>query len=557
MTSSGKFRGLLVLFFFLASIFFVAAGPQTALAQDVVVSAAVPDNAGQGTVNLNVQVKGSGFKKGAIAKWLVTGSETDTGGVMVNSTTYVNSTELLANITVPGNAQTEKKYDIKVTLTSGRTGKGTGLFCVTEKNNPSTCEVLPLPDAFTAVTALDSETPSLSGEFGRGIAVSRVELGSTEHPEALVAAVASRITGKVEVFLLDATTGELLSRVSSLVIPNAFADQSFIWITPGDTNGDSVPDVIVASRDVQVAYAFLCEVRGDVLSYSAGIPILPPAGQSAGYFGEALAVGDIDGDGENEVLVGAPGADAGHSKRAGTVFVFKFEAGSSSFVFDRVITAPTPRSGDEFGRSVAVGDVTGDGSPDLAVGAMGKDQSKVQDPGAVFVFPGPVLGNPARVIELTTGVQGQNLGYRIAVNNVSGDPVADVIAGSYLKSPAVVFTGPVLSGDDPSLTLTGNTSGTEGYGTNISSNDLNKDGLADVLVAAPNLCTGAAYVYLSSASAPLSDHYILYPPDTSTDLMYGWAVAAAPGSPIFLVGEPRRDVGDTTNAGRVYVYRVQ
>jgi hypothetical protein len=64
-------------------------------------------------------------------------------------------------------------------------------------------------------------------------------------------------------------------------------------------------------------------------------------------------------------------------------------------------------------------------------------------------------------------------------------------------------------------------------------------------------------VYLSGLFGPLSNRYVLYPPDASEDLMYGWAVAAAPGSRIFLVGEPRRDVGETTNAGRVYVYRVE
>jgi uncharacterized delta-60 repeat protein len=133
MTSYGKFRGLLVLFLSLVSVFFAVAGPPEAQAQDVVVSQAVPDNADQGTVYLNVTIKGKGFKKGAIAKWLVTGSEADTGGVTVNSTAFVSSSELRANITVAPNAQTEKKLDIKVTLTSGRTGKGIELFSVLRK----------------------------------------------------------------------------------------------------------------------------------------------------------------------------------------------------------------------------------------------------------------------------------------------------------------------------------------------------------------------------------------------------------------------------------------
>jgi len=129
MNARSKFAGFLLFSVLLFSLAWTA-NPSPLVAQDVVVSAAVPDNAPQGMVSLNVQVKGNGFKKGAVAKWLVTGSEIDSGGVTVNSTTYVSSTDLIANINVTSDAQTEKKYDIKVTLSSGRTGKGIELFRV-------------------------------------------------------------------------------------------------------------------------------------------------------------------------------------------------------------------------------------------------------------------------------------------------------------------------------------------------------------------------------------------------------------------------------------------
>jgi hypothetical protein len=129
MNARSKFAGFLLFSILLFSLAW-AASPPPLVAQDVVVSAAVPDNAPQATLNLNVTIKGNGFKKGAIAKWLVTASETDTGGVTVNTTAYVSATELLANITVAPNAQTDKKFDIKVTLSSGRTGKGIELFKV-------------------------------------------------------------------------------------------------------------------------------------------------------------------------------------------------------------------------------------------------------------------------------------------------------------------------------------------------------------------------------------------------------------------------------------------
>ena len=101
----------------------------------VQVTAADPPATEQGTINLNVRVTGKGFKSGAKAKWFVTGS-TDTGGVTVNSTTFVSSTELSANITVADGA-TIANYDIQVLNSDGRGGKGTELFAVTAKGQSS------------------------------------------------------------------------------------------------------------------------------------------------------------------------------------------------------------------------------------------------------------------------------------------------------------------------------------------------------------------------------------------------------------------------------------
>jgi len=102
----------------------------------VQVTAADPFAAEQGTVNLNVKVTGKGFKNGAKAKWFVTGT-TDPGGVTVNSTTFVSSAELTANITVSDTA-TIANFDIQVLNSDGRGGKGTELFAVTAKGQGQT-----------------------------------------------------------------------------------------------------------------------------------------------------------------------------------------------------------------------------------------------------------------------------------------------------------------------------------------------------------------------------------------------------------------------------------
>ena len=118
-------------------------GPQ------VQVTAADPALAEQGTINLNVKVTGKGFKNGAKAKWFVTGT-TDTGGVTVNSTTFVSSSEVTANITVSDTAVIAN-FDIQVLNSDGRGGKGTELFRVTAKGggNSSCPPMQPSPTSDT------------------------------------------------------------------------------------------------------------------------------------------------------------------------------------------------------------------------------------------------------------------------------------------------------------------------------------------------------------------------------------------------------------------------
>src|SRR5688572_16685766 len=114
-----------------------------AQAQQIQVNAADPPAAEQGTITLDVKVTGKGFKNGAKAKWFVTGTA-DTGGVTVNSTTFVSSSELRANITVSDTAVISG-FDIQVLNNDGRGGKGTGLFRVTAKGGGNAC----LPEATT------------------------------------------------------------------------------------------------------------------------------------------------------------------------------------------------------------------------------------------------------------------------------------------------------------------------------------------------------------------------------------------------------------------------
>jgi hypothetical protein len=84
---------------------------------------------GKRGTTVDVRVIGSGFTAGAQATWLLHGVA-DPARVQTNSTTYVSSTELVANITISGDASLEY-WDVQVALAGGKNGVGTESFEVT------------------------------------------------------------------------------------------------------------------------------------------------------------------------------------------------------------------------------------------------------------------------------------------------------------------------------------------------------------------------------------------------------------------------------------------
>ena len=139
----------------------LCASPASAQVQ---VNSANPNNAAQGTINLDVIVGGSGFKKGAKAQWFVSGT-TNPGGVTVNSTTFNSSNQLTANITVATGA-TIGGFDIVVTNSDGRSGKGTELFAVNTNSKTSCVAPAPINPVVNACMSSTAQSGCIDSSFG-------------------------------------------------------------------------------------------------------------------------------------------------------------------------------------------------------------------------------------------------------------------------------------------------------------------------------------------------------------------------------------------------------
>ncbi len=279
--------------------------------------------------------------------------------------------------------------------------------------------------------------------------------------------------------------------------------------------------------------------------------------------------GDINGDGFDDVIVGAPDYDNGQSDE-GVAFVYY---GSSKGIGDIAsVMLESNQANAAMGKSVSsAGDVNGDGYGDIIVGAIFYSNGE-QFEGGAFVYYGSTDGVDKNKFTILQSNQPNALMGRSAssAGDVNGDGFGDVIVGAeaydngqFNEGAALLYMGSV-NGINPQalVKLEGNQDAAYmGYSV-ANAGDINSDGFSDVLVGLPYYSNdeaweGSVHVYYGSISGLNSgSRYVLEIDQAEAN--FGWSVAGigdvnADGYPDIVVGAPQWNNG-TDQEGAAFLY---
>ena len=377
-------------------------------------------------------------------------------------------------------------------------------------------------------------------------------------------------------------------------------DRSGSALASGDINGDGYDDIIIGapvadpggrSSAGETYVIFGCSFPSppyilDLNSRPADITVY--GDDAHDFFGHAIASGDINNDGYDDIIIGAPWADPPGGTNSGETYVIFGSSSPPSTIDLSTESADITIYGDSYatGDAVASGDVNGEGFGDIIISSPHADPGGRTAAGETYVIFGS--SNPPPTIDLSTEsaditIYGDDAydesGQAVGSGDVNGDGYDDIIIGAmwadYAGETYVIFADSFrsppytidLSTQSADITIYGDDAG-DCIGQAVASGDVNGDGYHDIIISAcgaspyGRLLAGETYVIFGSSSPPpiidldkVSADITIYGDDA--DDMSGYALASGDvngdGYDDVIIGAPYARPPGRPDAGKTYV----
>jgi len=167
--------------------------------------------------------------------------------------------------------------------------------------------------------------------------------------------------------ILLAASPQLIGTIEGVPGEDRYLGETTKGLAKGDINGDGYTDLVVGSRQTEKIRVYFGDDVG--IDATADVTILAPTEAVGGFYGHAVGVGDINGDGFDDIVTGAPWTTIEGSANAGYVYVY---LGGNPMDTEPDLTIPCPhpfRTNAWFGYAIAVGYFNTDEYADFYISA--------------------------------------------------------------------------------------------------------------------------------------------------------------------------------------------
>ncbi len=314
-------------------------------------------------------------------------------------------------------------------------------------------------------------------------------------------------------------------------------------VCTGDIDGDNKDDIIITSRyapsglgngTIHVIYG---DTRGNLGTQLdlLNAPLTISGIDGLDYAGSTLATGDINGDNRDDIIIGASRAEGPSNSRTegGEVYIIygdtKANLGSQKdLATDADLVIYGADDHDQFGHSLASGDINGDGRDDIIIGAEDSDgvANSRYNSGETYIFYGAGslpgtwdLSTVAASVTIYGGDVGDGAGSAVAAAKINNDNFADILIGAgsgdgYNNQREDAGEAYVIYGDttanlgtaldlasDSDIILYG-VSPHDHTGSTVALGDLDGNGKSDIIIGAEDANSERGKVYLVYTDPP-------------------------------------------------------